>query len=97
MRHLNRSSLHPDETLRVADEFFPTIGLTPTSTGARERAFAGPIGTLRLTVRMEGGHYTLVEVHTDQMGESRLDRNVKRYFVRLHKLTDPQHSMDAAY
>ena len=97
MRHFHRSSVHPDEALRIADEFFPTIGLTPTSKGARERAFAGPIGTLRLSVRMEGGHYTFIEVHTDQMGESRLDRNVKKYFVRVHRQTDPQHSMEAAY
>jgi hypothetical protein len=93
MRHFHRSSVHPDEALRIADEFFPTIGLTPTSKGARERAF----GTLRLSVRMEGGHYTFIEVHTDQMGESRLDRNVKKYFVRVHRQTDPQHSMEAAY
>ena len=37
---------------------------------------------------MEGGHYTFVEAHTDQMGESRLDRNVKKFFVQLHTQVD---------
>ena len=81
----------------MADEFFPTIALTRTQTSARGRTFSGELGTLELTVRMEGGHYTFVEASTDQMGESRLDRNVKRFFVRLHKQADPAHALDAAY
>ena len=31
------------------------------------------------------------------MGESRLDRNVKNYFTRLHKLADPAHALSASY
>ena len=42
---------------------------------------------------MEGGHYTFVEAHTDQVGESRLDKNVKKFFNRLHTIADPGHSM----
>ena len=38
-----------------------------------------------------------VEVDTDQMGESRLDRNVKRFFVTLHRQADPTHRLEAAY
>jgi hypothetical protein len=53
--------------------------------------------TLTLSVKMEGGHYCFVEAHTDQMGESRLDRNVKKFFVRLHKHVDTRHAMSAAY
>ena len=48
-------------------------------------------------VYAEGGHYTMVEAHTDQIGESRLDRNVKRFFVRLHRRADPAHALEAAY
>jgi hypothetical protein len=97
MRHFFRCHVHPGEVLSVADQFFPTIGLAQTATVSRARTFTGELGTLELTVRMEGGHYTFVEAHTDQMGESRLDRNVKKFFVRLHKLTDPAHALDAAY
>jgi hypothetical protein len=52
---------------------------------------------LQLGVRKEGGHYTFVEVSTDQTGESRLDRNAKKFFVALHKAGDPRHRIEAAY
>jgi len=55
------------------------------------------LGTLQLNVKTEGGHYTFVEVATDQMGESRLDRNAKRFFVDLHRADDPAHRVEAAY
>jgi hypothetical protein len=59
--------------------------------------YRGTLGTLALSVKMEGGHYTFVEAHTDQVGESRLDKNVKKYFVRLHRTADPRHVLEAAY
>jgi hypothetical protein len=46
---------------------------------------------------MEGGHYTLIEAHTDQIGESRLDKAVKRFFVAVHRVADPTHRLEAAY
>ena len=97
MRHFHRTSISPDAALAIADAFFPTIGLTPGASGPRSRTFSGAIGIVTLTVRMEGGHYTFIEVHTDQMGESRLDRNVKAYFVRVHHEADPRHLIEAAY
>ncbi len=97
MKHFHRCHGHPDAVLAEADAFFPTLGLASTAQAPRGRTFAGALGTVRLTVRMEGGHYTLVEAHTDQMGESRLDRNVKQYFVRLHQADDPQHVFSASY
>ncbi len=97
MKHFHRCHGHPDAVLAAADAFFPTIGLVKTAAGARERTFAGPLGTVALRVRMEGGHYTFVEAQTDQMGESRLDRNVKQYFVRLHQADDPAHVFSASY
>jgi hypothetical protein len=103
MRHFHRTSLHPDQVLATADEFFPTIGLRPAGETHRSRTFTGVVGTpevpstLELTVRMEGGHYCFVEAHTDQMGESRLDRNVKKFFVRLHTQVDARHQFAPAY
>lgn len=97
MRHFYRCHLPPADVLARADEFFPGIGLAATSTAARARTFAGALGTMRLTAAAEGGHYTFVEVQTDQMGESRLDRNVKRFFVALHRTEDPRHTLEAAY
>ena len=51
----------------------------------------------RQTVRMEGGHYTFVEGATDQMGESRLDRNLKKFFVLLHKQVHGAHDFAPSY
>jgi hypothetical protein len=31
------------------------------------------------------------------MGESRTDRNVKRFFVQLHRSEEPGHRLEAAY
>lgn len=97
MKHFFRCHLHPDQVLAAADEFFPAVGQVVRSFGLRNRSFAGPLGTFELVVRMEGGHYTFVEAHTDQTGESRLDRTVKRFFVSLHRVEHPDHAMGAAY
>jgi hypothetical protein len=97
MRHFYRSQTSPADVLVVADRFFAALGLSIVSTTARTRQLSGPLGAMKLSVKMEGGHYTFVEVATDQMGESRLDRNVKRFFVELHRADDPSHALEAAY
>ena len=103
MKHFHRTSVHPDTVLTEADAFFPTIGLKLTHTTNRSRTYQGVVGTphvpanVRLTVRPEGGHYTFVEVETDQMGESRIDRNVKKFFVQLHRQADARHALTAAF
>ena len=97
MRHFFRTQLTPVTVLRIADEFFPEIGMERSGHTARSRTYAGDLGTLQLSVHKEGGHYTFVEVATDQTGESRLDRNAKKFFVALHKAADPRHRIEAAY
>lgn len=97
MRHFFRTQLTPVEVLRIADEFYPEIGMERSGHTVRSRTFAGDLGTLQLSVRKEGGHYTFVEISTDQTGESRLDRNAKRFFLALHKAGDPGHRIEAAY
>jgi hypothetical protein len=83
--------------MTLADAFFPALGLAQLSTAPRRRSFSGALGAMKLVVRAEGGHYTFVEVETDQMGESRMDRNVKRFFVELHRTEDPTHALEASY
>ncbi len=97
MLHFFRTQLVPTEVLRIADEFFPTLPLDRTAHTARSRTYSGTLGRLQLTVKKEGGHYTFVQVQTDQIGESRLDRNAKRFFVKLHRVSDPSHRLEAAY
>ncbi len=103
MKHFHRTTVHPDTVLAEADAFFPTIGLKLTHTTNRSRTYQGVVGTpdtpakLDLSVKMEGGHYTFVEGTTNQMGESRIDRNVKKFFVQLHRRVDARHEMTAAF
>jgi len=97
MKHFYRSHMMPAEVLVLADRFFPELGLTQTVTGFRSRSYQGALGAFKLSVESEGGHYTLIEADTDQMGESRLDRNVKKFFVQCHKKDDPSHTLEAAY
>jgi hypothetical protein len=97
MRHFFRSHSTPADVLVVADRFFSDLGLSVVNTTARTRQLSGPLGAMKLTVKAEGGHYTFVEAVTDQMGESRLDRNVKKFFLTLHRAEDPSHALEAAY
>jgi hypothetical protein len=97
MRHFYRSHATPADVLAVADQFFPELGMSLDTTNVRSRTFTGPLGSLKLSAKPEGGHYTFVEVGTDQMGESRLDRNVKTFFVALHRADDPAHTLEASY
>lgn len=103
MRHFFRTHRTPGEVIQAADVFFAELGMTVAWTGPRARVFQGVVGApeitakVRLTAKPEGGHYTFVEATTDQIGESRLDRNVKRFFVSLHRIEDPHHTLEAAY
>ena len=87
----------PAEVIAAADEFFPKLELSQSVSSARSRTFSGALGTLRISARPEGGHYTFIEVVTDQMGESRLDKNAKKFFVQVHRRGDPTHAMQASY
>ena len=87
----------PVKNLARSVEFFAKLGLNVNATADRTRTFSGPLGTMTLSAKPEGGHYTFIEVITDQIGESRLDKNVKKYFVEVHRRADPQHVPTAAY
>ena len=97
MRHFHRTHLVPADVIVAADEFFPKLELAQKEQGARARVYSGPLGTMKLSVKPEGGHYTFVEVDTDQIGESRLDKNVKKFFVALHRMSDPTHKIEAGF
>jgi hypothetical protein len=97
MRHFFRTQLTPADVLTAADSFFPALELQRDAHTARSRTYNGPLGALHISVKKEGGHYTFVEIGTDQMGESRLDRNAKRFFVQLHRSEDPSHVPLASY
>jgi hypothetical protein len=103
MRHFYRTSQTPADVIAAADTFFPAMGLSTVASSHRSRTYRGVVGepevmsTIQVTAKPEGGHYTFVEAVTDQMGESRIDRNVKRFFVTLHRQVDSTHALEAAY
>lgn len=97
MRHYHRTHVTSALVLAAADDYFPTLSLTRQSSSSHSRTYAGELGTLKLSAKPEGGHYTFIEAETDQVGESRLDRNVKRFFVRIHRQAEPSHKLAAAY
>ena len=51
----------------------------------------------RVTVQAEGGHYTLVTVETNQVGESEADKLAKRFLTVVHTMADPTHRPIGAY
>ncbi len=97
MRLFHRTSILPSDVIALADDHFKALGLHGTADSMRSRTFSGDLGTLHLKVRSDGGHYTLVEAVTDQIGESRLDKNVKKFFNRVHRAADPHHLPTAGY
>jgi hypothetical protein len=93
----HRTQLAPAVVLSAADTFFKRLGLSMSANAPRERTYTGPLGTVRVSAVAEGGHYTFVQSESDQPGESRLDKNVKKFFVQLHTSADPRHALEAAY
>ncbi|HEU4698208.1 MAG TPA: hypothetical protein VFS40_03450 [Gemmatimonadales bacterium] len=96
MKYLHRTQLSPDEVIAQAATFFGQR-LSPTEETPRRRAFAGAIGTLAVTAVPEGGHYTLVTIETNQVGESEIDKLGKRFLTLVHTAADPTHRPIGAY
>lgn len=96
MRYFHRTSIAPDDVLAEADAYFGER-LVRCDAGDRRRSFTGTIGRIDLTVEAEGGHYTLINVATDQVGESEADKVAKRFLSVVHKRAQPQHEVKGAY
>ena len=96
MKYFHRTSVSPDEVIEAATRFFGAK-LTPAAEELRGLEFAGSIGRIAVHVEAEGGHYTRVEVHTDQVGESEADKMAKRFLAEVHTLAEPRHSIRGAY
>jgi hypothetical protein len=96
MKYFHRTHAPLQEMLGLAAEFFGAR-LTPVEEGPHRRTFAGTIGKISVTVQAEGGHYTLVTVETDQVGESEADKLAKRFLTVAHAATHPSHRPIGAY
>ncbi len=96
MRYFHRTSLPPDDVLAEADRYFGGR-LEPLESGDRNRTYSGTVGRIELTVRAEAGHYTLITLKTDQVGESEADKHAKRFLTEVHTRVDSRHVARGAY
>jgi len=96
VRYFHRSQLSTDLVLGAAKQFFGAR-MVPAQEAPRRRAYSGSLGKVAVTARPEGGHYTYVEVATDQAGESELDRLARRFLAELHRQAEPGHQLRGAY
>ncbi len=96
MRYFHRTAASPDRVLEQAKAFFGAR-LTPAEEQPRRRVYGGGIGKVTISARPEGGHYTFVEVSTDQVGESELDKLAKRFLAEVHRTVEPTHEVRGAY
>jgi hypothetical protein len=96
VKYFHRTSISPDQVLAASARFFGAT-LAPVEEQPRRKRFAGTIGGIAVTVQPEGGHYTLVTVETDQVGESEADKLAKRFLTMVHTLAEPAHRPIGAY
>ncbi len=96
MRYFHRTALPIDDVVAEADRFFGGR-LGRTDAGGRSRTYAGTPGSVAVSVRAEGGHYTLIEVATDQVGESEVDKLAKRFLAVVHGRVHEGHVVRGAY
>jgi len=96
VRYFHRTSLPPDAVLEAAKRYFGAR-LAPSEEAPRRMSYSGAIGRITVSVRAEGGHYTFIDVQTDQMGESELDRHAKRFLAEVHQEAEPAHAVRGAY
>jgi hypothetical protein len=96
MRYFHRTTLSPERVLALAKEFFGAR-MVPAEEAPRRRVYTGTLGRVGVVARAEGGHYTFVEVSTDQVGEAELDRLAKRFLAEVHRALEPTHEVRGAY
>ena len=82
--------------MEEADRFFG-MHLSITSTEARVRKFHGPVGEITVKAEAEGGHYTLVTIKTDRVGESEADKLSKRFLSVVHQRIKSDYELRGAY
>jgi hypothetical protein len=96
MKYFHRTHLSPEEVLAGATQFFGAT-LAPVEEEPRRRQFAGSIGRIGVTIQAEGGHYTVVTVDTNQVGESEADKLARRFLTLVHTRAEPGHRPIGAY
>ena len=96
MRYFHRTTLAPDVVVATADTHFGTR-LQMVESSTRSRTFESTLGRIEVEVEAEGGHYTLITLKTDQVGESELDTLGKSFLTDVHTRAEPRHVARGAY
>jgi hypothetical protein len=96
MKYFHRTSASPEQVLEAAKAYF-AARMVPAEEAPRRLGYRGTIGKLTVSAQPEGGHYTLVEVATDQVGESEIDKLAKRFLAEVHRRVEPGHELRGAY
>lgn len=96
MRYFHRTTIAPAAVLEEARTYF-SAHLAPAEESPRRLAFSGALGRVTVTARAEGGHYTFIEVATDQVGEAEVDRLAKRFLAEVHQHAEPAHILRGDY
>ena len=96
MRYFHRTSLSPEDVLAEAERYFGGR-LEQVESGDRSRTYSGAVGRIALVVRAEAGHYTLITLTTDQVGESEADKHAKRFLTEVHTRVHAGHVARGAY
>ena len=97
MKYFYRAHSTPEAVLAFAGTFFAARGFAGQAGQGDHARFTGPLGHVDVHVDMEGGHYTRVNVATAEVGESELDKRVKRFLSELHRVGEPAHTVRGAY
>ena len=96
MRYFHRTTLSPADVLAAARDYFGAR-LAPSEESPRRLGYRGTLGKVTVSARAEGGHYTFIDVVTDQMGESEIDKLAKRFLAEVHRKVEPAHELRGAY
>jgi len=96
MRYFHRTTLSPADVLVAARDYFGAR-LAPSEESPRRLGYRGTLGKVTVSARAEGGHYTFIDVLTDQVGESEIDKLAKRFLAELHRKVEPAHELRGAY
>lgn len=97
MRYFHRAHAAPEQVLARAREFFIAHGFRADMGPGDHARFTSQLGIVDLHVEIEGGHYTRVNLATTAVGESDLDKRLKRFLSEFHRTEEPAYVVRGAY
>jgi hypothetical protein len=97
VRYFHRAHATPEQVLARARDFFTAHGFRAEMGRGDHARFTSQLGIVDLYVEIEGGHYTRLNLATSAVGESDLDKRVKRFMSEFHRTEEPGYVVRGAY